>query len=132
MHLRTLCLALGLALAAGACGKKEPEVKRRVFGDERKPVQVRVGEEFALAVSYNPTVSPDYRPELQEPLADFLTLVTTEYKSSDPGSRATGVGGTRYWILKGVRAGEGKVVFACKAKELAPPNRVFTVAVSGP
>lgn len=132
MSIRTCCLVLGVALAAGGCGKREPEVKRRTFGDERKVVQVRVGEEFALAVSYNPTVSPDYRPELREPLTDCLSLVTTEYKSSDPGSRATGIGGTRYWIMKGVKAGEGKVVFSCKAKELAPPDRIFTVVVAGP
>jgi type II secretion system protein G len=136
MRIRMKLLAAGILLASAACSQQPPESTRRVFADAEKAVQVKVGEEFGLALSYNPTVSPDYRMELQSPLPDSLALVTTDYRSSDPGSRKTGVGGTRTWFLKGVRAGEGKVAFACAAHRRdgpgAPADVQFTVMVAGP
>jgi predicted secreted protein len=132
MRYRIFVLVLGAALATAACVKRPPEATVRVFDDARQVVRVRVGEAFGLSLSYNPTVSPDYRPDLQQPLPAFLALVTTDYVSSEPGSRKTGVGGTKTWILKGLAAGEGKVVFACKARAGASDDATFTVVVAGP
>jgi len=130
MRARMLFLILSGALAVAGCDREPPGPARRVFGDERQEVRVRIGEEFGLRVSYNPTVAPDYRHELQEPLPSCLKLVTSDYESSDPHSRKTGVGGWKTCVLKGAEAGEARVVFACGAKSNAPDSVVFRVIVA--
>lgn len=110
-------LVLGCAVIAASCKDDAPVEKRKVYRADVDPIQVKVGEEFALEMSYNSTVSPDYRRELREPLPGCLKLISTEYPSQGDGSRAPGTGGTKRWILKAVEAADVRLVFKYRAKE---------------
>lgn len=121
-------LGVAAVLAAASCDPGPPEKKMAIYGDHGQTIRATVGEEFGVAAADNPTWSPDSRLKLDSTLPPCVTLTGSRFETSDPGNRAPGGGGgTRFWILKAVQPGEGKLTLASQA---GGRDRVLTVIVT--
>jgi inhibitor of cysteine peptidase len=103
--LAVVFVAVSIASAV-ACEKRRPS-----FDDAAKPVEVRTGTEFDLALKSNQ--STGYRWVLLDSAAlGPLRFVRSDYRSEHPDRN--GAGGTERWTFAAPTAGEGIVSLVYK------------------
>ncbi|HLY76101.1 MAG TPA: protease inhibitor I42 family protein [Planctomycetota bacterium] len=136
MMIRRLGTGVLLLLAAlGSCKPPSSPPPYPVYREPATTIKARVGDEFGIEVSYNPTVAPAYRLELKHPVPDCLSELGTDETSDAGGERKPGSGGTRIHRFRAVRPGLGTVTLSAGSKgdELGRPEPLtFSVTVTGP
>lgn len=125
-------VAVLLVLAAG-CGRRatpSPAAPGGEESDPNVPIEVQVGQEFAITLGSNPTTG--YRWQLAEPLDESrLKLVGSEYKA--PETERVGAGGREVWTFKAVGAGKTSIAlrYVRPWEKDVPPaeTRTFVIVV---
>ncbi len=103
-----LCSCIGIAMAYGqACGVKkssdETGKDRPVYSDPSRPIEIMIGQEFAIELESNKTTG--YQWQLAQPLSNsIIELLCDEYQVSKTG--LIGAGGKEIWTFKSISSGE--------------------------
>lgn len=115
--MRRLALSALLIAAAAACSRDD----RPTFDDPTKPIEVRAGSEFALAMKSNQ--STGYQWVLVDSAAlGPLQLVSKDYSVSRKYRNRNGAGGTERWIFRAPSAGRGLISLTYKRPDSADPS----------
>lgn len=102
----------------------------KVYSDPAQTIEVKVGQEFIIALEENPTTGYTWQEEFDD---SFLELVEDKYKpSSEAEEGMVGAGGTRSFEFKGLKKGETEVTMVLKRawEEELLEKKVFTIAIS--
>jgi len=127
-----LCIVV-LAFAGCGGGGGGDDGSRKVYDDPDQTIEVKVGEEFVIALDSNATTG--YAWQLAAPLdEDIVTLVGSDYILEPGGENREGAGGTEEWTFKTTAAGETtislKYVRSWEEDEPEPETTDFKVTVS--
>lgn len=126
---------IGLVMAQdNPCGEKKTsqEVTEgiSIYGDPAKPIEVLMGQKFAITLHANATTG--YRWQLAKPLDNSIVEhLGNEYLK--PRTRLVGAGGKEVWKFKAL--GRGKTIIAMKyirpwEKDIPPVENVqFQIVV---
>jgi predicted secreted protein len=114
------------------CGPDAPPPRPRPgFRDTSRPIAVRPGQEFEIAVPSNATTGYHWR--LKESMDPSVgSFLANEYVEDPNPKHLTGVGGTEYWAFKALNVGKAKVVLRYSRSERDSEDadlRTFTVIV---
>lgn len=100
------------------------------YHDPAKPIQIKQGQEFAVALDSNPTTG--YGWKLSAPL-DKTQIVIIEIRHHQNKSKLLGSGGKDVWVFKTLREGTVTILFEYVRpweKDTPPIKRsVFTVFI---
>ena len=101
-----------LPLAHNSAIAETPENKVLVFNEKSHEIKIEEGQEFIINLNSN--ASTGYKwIESGEPDAEFLELVSSEYKKAAPkligGVPMVGVPGHEEWKFKALKKGETEV-----------------------
>ena len=100
-----LVVVIGSLLATGCTGGP------KVYTDPDKVINVKVGQEFIIALGANPTTGYTWNEGFD---GDFLQLIENKYKPSDTKGGMVGAGGVRSFQFKALKKGETKVTLVHK------------------
>ncbi len=91
--------------------------------DAKEPqrIEVKIGQDFVIALDSNPTTGFSWR--LAEPLPGMLKLQGKRYIPNKP--QKLGSGGTEEWTFKSVRSGKVAIMFEYVRpwEKISPPDR---------
>ena len=95
---------LAVVLAWTGCGGNG-DGSSKVYDDPDQTIEVKVGEEFVIALDSNATTG--YAWQLATPLdEDIVTLVGSDYVPEPGAENREGAGGVEDWTFKAAGAGE--------------------------
>jgi predicted secreted protein len=115
--MRRIALVVGMLGLAAATGCS----RRHTFDDPSKPIEVRAGSEFALALTSNQ--STGYQWVLVDSAAlGPLQLVGKDYSVPRRNRNRNGAGGTERWTFRAPTPGTAVISLAYKRPwEMRPP-----------
>jgi predicted secreted protein len=99
--------------------------KGKVFNDIKKPIVVKVGEEFTIKLQSNHTTGYEWML-VEEFESAPIEFVDKEYITKKAPKMMTGVGGFEYWKFKAVKKG----LMILKMKEARPSDPSGPASVS--
>jgi len=94
-------VAVGLALALGACGT----VPRFTAGSQT--IRVRLGRSFQVVLAANPTTG--YFWQLAAPLPAVVSLSGSQYVAGPNARQLAGAGGQEVWTFRAAARGQGEI-----------------------
>jgi len=119
----TLMTLLAACLLAGCAGEVQ------MYADAGQEIDIRVNQEFAIALVSNPTTGYDWEASYDE---NVLKLVESKY---EPGEKAQqgmmGAGGVKYFRFKALEKGVTEITLTYKRpwEEEFAEQKVFTVNI---
>jgi len=123
---KLLLLVITLVLLAGAVIGCGGEIITYI--NDADTISIGVGEEFIIALDRDAGRGFTWTMEFDR---EFLKLTDESYDSQEKAEGLTGVGGTHYFQLKGVKAGSTEVNLVYnREREAAIDTKLFKITIT--
>ncbi len=116
--------AFSLLLLPGCSSEAGPNI----YNNPNQTIEVKVGQEFIIALESNPTTGYSWQAEFDD---SVLKLVESKYERTPAEEGMVGVGGTQSFEFQALKEGKAEVTMIYKRSWEESPieSKVFTINI---